>query len=195
MKRNIFAAVLVTLTLSLAACSFDAEGAKDVLNTSEDEFKDVLNVDMPTIRPEDAEKIKDAVNTSKDTLTDVAGKISSAVSSSGEKVEAAPEDASQGQIDAIAAAKKYLEGAGFSKQALIDKLTEEFADKFKAEDAKFAVNFLESISFVDWKEQAAKAAKQYLSGSSFTKEALIEKLTSEGFSSEEAEYGASQAGL
>ena len=42
-------------------------------------------------------------------------------------------------------------------------------------------------------QQAAKKAKEYLDYTSFSREGLVEQLVFEGFTSEQAEYGASQA--
>ena len=48
---------------------------------------------------------------------------------------------------------------------------------------------------VDYNEQAAKSAKDYLDFSSFSRSGLIEQLEFEGYTSEQAEYGVSQTGL
>ena len=47
---------------------------------------------------------------------------------------------------------------------------------------------------VDWMEQAAKAAQNYLDFSSFSKQGLIDQLEFEGFTSEQAAYGVSAVG-
>ena len=86
----------------------------------------------------------------------------------------------------------------FSKQALIDQLKSENGEKFTEEQAAQAVEYLETNSMVDWNEQAVKAAKQYMEISSFSKDGLIEQLTSEyggRFTAEQAEYAVSQLGL
>ena len=90
-----------------------------------------------------------------------------------------PADASMSQLNAIKSAKSYLSFSGFSKQGLIDQLSSEYGDQFPVEDAKYAVDFLESIGFVDWKEQAIKSAKSYLDFSSFSKQGLIDQLSSD----------------
>nr|WP_330181260.1 Ltp family lipoprotein [Nocardia sp. NBC_01503] len=43
---------------------------------------------------------------------------------------------------------------------------------------------------VDWNEQAAKSAKQYLEYTSFSRSGLIDQLVYEGFTRAQAEYGA-----
>lgn len=48
---------------------------------------------------------------------------------------------------------------------------------------------------VDWNEQAAKAAQNHLSYSSFSHSSLVDQLEFEGFTPEQAEYGVSTTGL
>ena len=51
---------------------------------------------------------------------------------------------------------------------------------------------------MDWNEQAVKAAKEYLSTSSFSCQGLIEQLSSEAgskFTVAQAEYAANKVGL
>ena len=60
-----------------------------------------------------------------------------------------------GQNNAIRQAKDYLNFTAFSRQGLIEQL--EF-EGYSTEDATFAVDHIE----VDWMEQAAKAAQNYL---------------------------------
>jgi hypothetical protein len=61
-------------------------------------------------------------------------------------------------------------------------------EKFSTEDATYAVEVLN----VDWKDQAAKKAKQYMDGGSFSRDGLKGQLKFEGFTEEEAEYGVAQ---
>jgi hypothetical protein len=60
-----------------------------------------------------------------------------------------------------------------------------------AHEATFAVDAID----VDWNEQAAKSAEDYLGFSSFSRSGLIEQLEFEGYAREQAEYGVTQAGL
>ena len=46
----------------------------------------------------------------------------------------------------------------------------------------------------DWKEQAAKSAENYLSTMSFSRDGLIQQLEFEGFTNEQAVYGAEANG-
>lgn len=98
---------------------------------------------------------------------------------------------------AIKSAKHYLSFTAFSRKGLINQLSSEYGERFTEEQASKAVAYLEGQGLVDWKEQAVKSAKNYLSFSSFSKAGLIEQLSSdygEGFTREEAEYAAEQVG-
>lgn len=93
-----------------------------------------------------------------------------------EKTKAA-EDAphlSAAQQNARRAAQSYLEFSAFSRQGLIDQLSSEYGDKFKAADAKVAVDSLD----VDWNAQAVKSAASYLDTSGFSRQGLIDQLHS-----------------
>ena len=62
---------------------------------------------------------------------------------------------------------------------------------YSTEDATNAVDKCGA----DWNEQAALKAEEYLKYSSFSRAGLIEQLEYEGFTSEQAEYGVTSAGL
>ena len=99
-------------------------------------------------------------------------------------------DMTMEQKNAYKAAKSYLEFSGFSKQGLIDQLSSEYADNYPEDVAEFAVNALEENGEVDWVEECKESAQSYLEFSSFSKEGLIEQLTSEygdKYTREEAE--------
>lgn len=101
------------------------------------------------------------------------------------------------QKNAIKAAQDYLELTSFSHNGLVEQLSSEFADKYPREDAEFAVRYLEDHGMVDWNEQAVKAAQEYLELTSFSREGLIDQLTSEygsQFTREQAEYAADKVG-
>ena len=61
---------------------------------------------------------------------------------------------------------------------------------FSAEEATFAADSCGA----DWNEQAAKKAQDYLNLSSFSRSGLIDQLKYEGFTNDQAEYGASAVG-
>ena len=48
---------------------------------------------------------------------------------------------------------------------------------------------------VDWKEQAARSAANYLQLTKFTRQRMIEQLEFDGFTHEQAVYGATKNGL
>lgn len=114
---------------------------------------------------------------------------------------AAAEEAAQGtlsQQNAYESAKSYLDFAGFSRAGLLGQLTSQYGEQFPPEDAEFAIARLEAEGGVDWNAEAAESAKSYLEFSSFSRQGLIDQLTSEygeQFTQEQAEYGVSQAGF
>ena len=57
------------------------------------------------------------------------------------------------------------------------------------DDATFGVD---SIT-VDWNQQAAKKAQQYLNYTSFSRQGLLEQLQYEGFTPSQAAYGVAAA--
>ena len=64
-------------------------------------------------------------------------------------------------------------------------------EKFPEADAVYAVDHIS----VDWNEQAAKKAKNYLDTTSFSRDGLIKQLKYEKFTQEQAEYGVNKVGL
>lgn len=102
------------------------------------------------------------------------------------------------QQNAYASARSYLDFAAFSRAGLLDQLTSEYGEGFPAPDAEFAVARLEAEGAVDWNAEAAESAKAYLDFQPFSRQGLLDQLTSEygeQFTPEQAEYGVSQAGL
>ena len=107
------------------------------------------------------------------------------VGESGETGEAATEDVADvptdgmtsAQSNAVRAAENYLSFSAFSRQGLIDQLSSEYGDQFSIEDATFAVDAVEAS--VDWNEQAARAAENYLDVTPFSRQGLIDQLSSE----------------
>lgn len=114
---------------------------------------------------------------------------------------AAAEEARKGTVsqqNAYRSAKQYLDYSAFSRSGLSQQLTSEYGEGFPAADAEFAIARLEAEGGVDWNAEAAESAKQYLDFSSFSRQGLLEQLTSqhgEGFTPEQAEYGVSTTGL
>ena len=95
------------------------------------------------------------------------------------------------QKNAVQAAKDYLSFMAFSRKGLIEQLSSQYGDGYSVADATYAVDYLEKNGLVDWNEQAKKSAQEYLSIMSFSKQGLIEQLTSDygdGYTKEQAEY-------
>jgi len=90
---------------------------------------------------------------------------------------------------ALNKAKTYSEMMHMSKKGIYMQLTSE-ADKFKEEDAQWAVDNLKA----DYKKNAAAKAKEYSETQNMSKDAVKQQLTSQfdAFTEEEAEYGVSQ---
>jgi len=110
------------------------------------------------------------------------------------------EDPSEGlspeQENAIESAQNYLDFMAFSKQGLIDQLSSPAGDDYPQDVAVFAVEHIEDD--VDWDEQAVKSAENYLDLMPFSRNELIDQLSSDagdGFTREQAEYAADQVGL
>ena len=83
------------------------------------------------------------------------------------------------QKNAYNAGLSYLEFTAFSKQGLIDQLSSEYGEGYPLEVAEFAVNKIEERGEVDWVEQAKRSAQNYLDFSDFSKQGLIDQLSSE----------------
>jgi hypothetical protein len=77
----------------------------------------------------------------------------------------------------------------FSKKGLIEQLVYEGYDNATA---TLAVN---SLTGVDWKQQAALSGASYLESQGFSRSGLIDQLKYEGFTTAEATYGADANGL
>lgn len=82
---------------------------------------------------------------------------------------------------------------GFSRDGLIEQLSSDAGDGYSFADATAAVDSMT----VDWNENAARSAKQYLDMSGFSCKGLIEQLSSRAgdkYTVAQATYGARQAG-
>ena len=106
---------------------------------------------------------------------------------------AAPTTAAPTESTALKNAKRlansYLKSSSFSKNGLIKQLIYEGFDESTATLA------VDSLTSVDWKEQAALTGAAYLKTSGFSRSGLIEQLEYEGFTNSEATYGADANGL
>ncbi|BAS16673.1 hypothetical protein AHiyo8_49760 [Arthrobacter sp. Hiyo8] len=99
------------------------------------------------------------------------------------------------QLQALAAAKGYLDsGIGFSQASLTKQLTSSAGNGFAQADAQWAVD----NAGADWNAQALKAAKGYLtSGMGFSQASLTKQLTSSAgneFTAPQAESAVANSG-
>ena len=104
MKKRLLMAMVAAMMISAAGCSMDAdsltaenagEKAKEVLDTTKTEFEDVLDVKVPTVKPEDMEDVKDVIDTGKDVVSDIASKAGVAAEGLKDTEIKLPEDASE----------------------------------------------------------------------------------------------------
>lgn len=101
------------------------------------------------------------------------------------------------QQNAVKTAMNYVDLMAFSRRGLIEQVSSEYADNFPVADAEFAVKYLEDKGLVDWNEEAAQCAQNYLGIMSFSKEGLFDQMTSEAgdkFTREQAEYAIKKVG-
>lgn len=101
------------------------------------------------------------------------------------------------QQNAVKTAMNYVDLMAFSRRGLIEQISSEYADNFPVADAEFAVKYLEDKGLVDWNEEAAQCAQNYLDIMSFSKEGLFDQMTSEAgdkFTREQAEYAIKKVG-
>lgn len=97
------------------------------------------------------------------------------------------------QKNAIRSAKNYLAMTGFSRDGLIQQLSSDAGDGYRATDATVAVDSLN----IDWDKQAVRSAKNYLAMMGFSCKGLIQQLSSDAgdkYTVSQANYGAQQAG-
>lgn len=102
------------------------------------------------------------------------------------------------QSGAVRSATSYVDLMGFSRQGLIDQLTSEYGDGYDLADAEFAVSHLESAGLVDWNEEAVQSAESYVDLMGFSRQGLIDQLTSEygdKYTLSQAEHAADAVGL
>lgn len=138
-----------------------------------------------------------AVNDENDSTID-ASSDSTTDDSTSDAATDGTEDLDLATKNAYMAAKNYLSFTAFSRQGLIDQLSSEYGDGYTVEQATAAVDLLEQNGEVDWNEQAVNSAKSYLETTSFSRQGLIDQLSSDygsKFTQEQAEYAADQVGL
>lgn len=98
------------------------------------------------------------------------------------------DSATSEQKNALASAETYAKDMHMSKQAVYEQLTSSYGGKFKANDAKYA---MDNLKDVNWNENALKSAKTYYKDMHMSKDAVKEQLTSsygDKFTNDEATY-------
>jgi hypothetical protein len=104
-----------------------------------------------------------------------------------------PPSLSMQQINAVRAARSYLNISAFSRDGLIEQLSSSAGSGFNRNDATLAVDSMN----VDWNLEAVKSAKQYLKLMGFSCKGLSQQLSSPAggkFTEQQATFGAQQAG-
>ena len=182
-KKGILAAVATATALVMCGCGSTGSGSA-ALNSAANELNSALD-----------QVVQAAQSAVQETKPETPAETPAEKPA---ETPSAPSGATKSQEQAIKSAKRYLEFSAFSRQGLIDQLSSEYGEQFPIEDATYAVDYLESTGQVDWNEQAAKSAAKYLDFSSFSRQGLIDQLSSEygeKFTVEQAEYGANAVGL
>lgn len=138
---------------------------------------------------ESAPKIQNTINDSNTTTQNT--QISNKPSNVFVTTKTENDGMTMSQRNAVKQAQSYLKAFSFSREGLIDQLSSEYGSNYPYEDAVFAVDYLEKNGLVDWYEQAVKQAQSYLKVFSFSREELIDQLSSEygsQFTPDQAEY-------
>lgn len=96
------------------------------------------------------------------------------------------------QQNAMRSAGSYIDLMGFSRTGLIKQL--EF-DEYPTADAEIAVAALEANGTADWNAEAVQSAKSYTDFTGFSRQGLIDQLTFDGYTPEQADQAATAVGL
>lgn len=78
-----------------------------------------------------------------------------------------------------------------SKASILDQLTSSAGEGFPQEEARWAVNQLDTTAHVDWNANALETAKNYYTTMHMSKSEILDQLTSsagERFTQEQAQY-------
>ncbi|HKP08541.1 MAG TPA: Ltp family lipoprotein [Microbacterium sp.] len=142
-------------------------------------------------------KTGDTVVVNVEKILSEAEKAAAAEEEKRKAAEAALAAMTLGQRNAVGSAQSYLQYSGFSRSGLHQQLTSEYGEGFPAEDAEFALVYLEQNGLVDWNAEAVESAKSYLDYSNFSRDGLFEQLTSEygeGFTPDQANHALAAVG-
>lgn len=116
------------------------------------------------------------------------GEQPAAVPVEGQEPAADAQEETPTQADAFMAAKLHMSEMPYSHAGMVAALE---GEGYAHEDAVYAADKLG----VDWNAKAGEMAVQYLETMDFTREDLVDQLIYEGFTREQAEGGATAAGL
>ena len=105
--------------------------------------------------------------------------------------EAQEEEASARMAEALSLAQSILERGSFSYSGLIESLMDKEVSGLTYEEAVYAADHCGA----DWFKEAAESAVQYIGWGVQDTEMLIQLLTEEGFTHEQAVYGAENSGI
>ena len=116
------------------------------------------------------------------TLTDRTIKCRVEIEELDKVVSSIPKDASEKEKEIIKTAQGYVTSSHMSYDGIVKQLEYE---GYSYDEATYGAEYCGA----DWKEQAVKAAKSYMSiFPEFTKDKLVEQLEHDGFSNENAIY-------
>ena len=116
------------------------------------------------------------------TLTDRTIKCRVEIEELDKVVSSIPKDASEKEKEIIKTAQGYVTSSHMSYDGIVKQLEYE---GYSYDEATYGAEYCGA----DWKEQAVKAAKSYMSiFPEFTKDKLVEQLEYDGFSNENAIY-------
>ena len=196
------AIVLIVVFANLASGGGDPGDEKDPAAIAEPVEEALSEEDAAAAEAEAAARAeKDAAEAAEEAAAAEAAAAEEAAAAQEAAAAAAAAEAARGTVsqqNAYESAKSYLSWKGFSRAGLLSQLSSEYGEAFPLADAEFAIARLEAEGGVDWNAEAAEAAKSYLEWKAFSRQGLIDQLSSEygeQFTPEQAEYGVSQTGL
>ncbi|GEK20389.1 Ltp family lipoprotein [Cellulomonas xylanilytica] len=200
-KRFIIPIGLVVLSIVIGSLNGGDEPASESTGPVAAGAVEQTAPEGPSAEELAAEEEADRVAAEQKAAEDAAEAEADRVAAEQEAAAAAAAEAAKGTVsqqNAYRSAESYLSFTAFSRAGLLGQLTSEYGAGFPAADAEFAVARLEAEGGVDWNAEAVEAAKSYLEFTSFSRQGLLDQLTSEygaQFTPEQAEYGVSQTGL
>lgn len=193
------AGMAVDLVIGLVSCV--ADGASELLDSGADELSSVLDDAFDDASDQEASPSVD--DTPEEALSQAQGYIESGAFSHDGLVEqleyegygeknatyAADNVGADWSAEALQSAQSYVDHIGISSEHLYEMLDYE---KFTPDQIDYAMQNVQ----VDWYAEAAEDAQDWLDyNDGYTRDELLERLTNDGFSQQQAEYGVMQVGL